>query len=91
MVPSFAELSKLENGGIKVYFTHPYSSWEKGTNECHIPDAPAFNPKRQKLEQVRNCRYPVHGRPHERFATQIAALPTPDELFEQQLDIVYAA
>lgn len=29
----FANLSLLEDGKLKVYFTHPYSSWEKGTNE----------------------------------------------------------
>ena len=31
----FAGLSLFENGSLKVYFTHPYSSFEKGTNECH--------------------------------------------------------
>jgi IS30 family transposase len=31
----FANLSLFEDGKLKVYFTHPYSSWEKGTNECH--------------------------------------------------------
>ena len=31
----FANLSKIENNGTSVYFTHPYTSCEKGTNECH--------------------------------------------------------
>lgn len=31
----FSGLPLLENGKLKVYFTHPYSSCEKGTNECH--------------------------------------------------------
>jgi len=31
----FAQLHTLEPGKTKVYFTHPYSSWEKGINECH--------------------------------------------------------
>ena len=31
----FAELAKLEdNTKTKVYFAHPYSSWERGSNEC---------------------------------------------------------
>ena len=30
-----AGLSLLEDGKLKVYFTHPYSSCEKGSNECH--------------------------------------------------------
>lgn len=29
----FANLSKIENNGTSVYFTHPYTSCEKGTNE----------------------------------------------------------
>ena len=28
----FANLSKIENNGTSVYFTHPYTSCEKGTN-----------------------------------------------------------
>ena len=35
----FAELSLLENGQLKVYFIHPYSSCEKGTNEMPQPYA----------------------------------------------------
>ena len=31
----FANLSQVEAKGISVYFTHPYSSYEKGTNEYH--------------------------------------------------------
>ena len=31
----FARLAELVSQGTSVYFTHPYSSWEKGTNECH--------------------------------------------------------
>jgi len=25
----------LQGLGIEAYFTHPYSSWERGTNERH--------------------------------------------------------
>ncbi len=31
----FADLSLLEDGKLNMYFTLPYFSWEKGTNECH--------------------------------------------------------
>ena len=41
----FAGISLLENGTLKVYFTHPYSSCEKGTNECHNRMLRRFIPK----------------------------------------------
>ena len=30
----FATLSALKDYGVDVYFTHPYSSWERPQNEC---------------------------------------------------------
>ena len=41
----FAEPSVQETTGIQVYFTHPFSSWEKGTNECHNRMLRRFIPK----------------------------------------------
>lgn len=45
----FAGLSLLENGKLKVYFTHPYSSCEKGTNECHNRMLRRFIPKGKSI------------------------------------------
>ena len=45
----FANLSLLEDGKLKVYFTHPYSSWEKGTNECHNKMLRRFIPKGKSI------------------------------------------
>lgn len=41
----FANLSNIENNGISAYFTHPYTSCEKGTNECHNKMLKRFIPK----------------------------------------------
>ena len=45
----FANLSLFEDGKLKVYFTHPYSSWEKGTNECHNKMLRRFIPKGKSI------------------------------------------
>ena len=46
----FANLSNIENNGISVYFTHPYTSCEKGTNECHNKMLRRFIPKGKSID-----------------------------------------
>lgn len=87
----FADLSLLEDGKLKVYFTHPYSSWEKGTNECHNKMLRRFIPKGKSISDYdaddicffADC---INGLPR-----KILGYVTPEELFEQQLDSIYAA
>lgn len=86
----FAELSAQETADTKVYFTHPFSSWEKGTNECHNRMLRRFIPKRKQISD-----YSIDDTLF--FADCINALPrkilgyhTPEELFETELDRIYA-
>lgn len=44
----FANLYQFEVIGIEIYFTHPYTSCEKGTNECHNKMLRRFIPKGKK-------------------------------------------
>lgn len=86
----FAKLAELASHGIKVYFTHPYSSWEKGTNECHNKLLRRFIPK-----GVSRAGYSAEDIAY--MADWANTLPrkllgyrTPDELFEAELDHIYA-
>ena len=87
----FGMLSELKEDGVKVYFAHPYSSWERGTNECHNRMLRRFIPKGKSIENY-SCEDILF------FADKINALPrkilgyhTPEELFERELDRIYAA
>ena len=88
----FTRLSELEEdgAGVKVYFAHPYSSWERGTNECHNRMLRRFIPKGKSIADYSEEDIQF-------FADRINALPrkilgyqTPEELFEQELDRIYA-
>lgn len=87
----FANLSMFEDGKLKVYFTHPYSSWEKGTNECHNKMLRRFIPKGKSISDYdaddicffADC---INGLP-----IKILGYCTPEALFESYLDAIYAA
>lgn len=87
----FAELSDFESSAIGVYFTHPYSSWEKGTNECHNKMLRRFIPKGKSIADYSaddilffaDC---INGLPR-----KLLGYCTPEELFNNQLDQIYTA
>ena len=100
----FANLSQIESKGIAVYFTHPYSSYEKGTNECHNKMLRRFIPKGKSIDDYSADDIPKGKSINDYsaddilyFADKINNLPrkilgyrTPEELFEQELDRIYA-
>lgn len=86
----FSGLSLFEDGKLKVYFTHPYSSWEKGSNECHNRMLRRFVPKGKSIsdytaDQICFFADCINGLPR-----KILNYATPEELFELQLDEIYA-
>ena len=86
----FSMLSMLEKYNIGVYFTHPYSSCEKGTNECHNKMLRRFIPKGKSIndydaEDICFFADCINGLPR-----KILNYATPEDLFELQLDKIYA-
>jgi len=88
----FADLSTLENGtDTNVYFTHPFSSFEKGTNERHNGLIRRFIPKGKRMSNYSADDIAFIEDWMNTLPRRILGYKTPEELFELQLDIIYAA
>lgn len=88
----FADLSTLEDDSdTKVYFTHPYSSFEKGTNECHNGLIRRFIPKGKRMSDYSASDISFIEEWMNTLPRRILQYKTPEDLFEAQLDIIYAA
>lgn len=87
----FADFAQVEIWGPKVYFAHPYSSWERPQNERHNGLFRAFVPKGVSMEQFSDedilaAADELNGRPRRKLRYR-----TPEELFDAFLDSLYAA
>ena len=86
----FARLAELASQGTSVYFTHPYSSWEKGTNECHNRLLRRFIPKGVSMAgySAEDIAYMADWA--NTLPRKILGYRTPEELFDEELDRIYA-
>lgn len=86
----FSKLAQLEqNSQTRVYFTHPYSSFEKGSIERHNGLIRRFIPKKTRIkdvsdEELSHIELWCNNMPRRLFKYRTA-----DELFEEQLDLIY--
>lgn len=88
--PEFETFSKFESLGTKIYFTHPYSSWERPQNERHNGLLRDFIPKGMSIElftdeDILNMADELNQRPR-----RILGYHSPTELFDMFLDEVYS-
>lgn len=87
----FSLLSGLEDvSKTLVYFAHPYTSCEKGSVERHNGLIRRFIPKGRRIdsfsdEQIYQIEVWCNSLPR-----KILGYSTPDELFEEELDRIYA-
>ncbi len=86
----FETFTQLESLGTKVYFAHPYSSWERPQNERHNGILRQYIPKGTDIdgysdEDILNIADEINSRPRRTLGYQ-----TPAELFNTFLDEVYA-
>jgi IS30 family transposase len=74
-----------------VYFAHPFTSCEKGTNERHNGIIRRFIPKGKRIdsytaEEISNIEVWCNS-----LLRKILGYRTPDEVFEAELDRIYQA
>ncbi len=87
----FADLSTLESEtDTKVYFTHPYSSFEKGTNERHNGLIRRFIPKGKRMSDYSSDDIAFIEDWMNTLPRRILNYKTPEELFEIHLDDIYS-
>ena len=87
----FADLSTIETeANTKIYFTHPYSSFEKGTNERHNGLIRRFIPKGKRVSDYSYDDIAFVEDWMNTLPRRILKYKTPEELFESQLDQIYA-
>lgn len=87
----FANLSTLEiETDTNVYFTHPYSSFEKGTNERHNSLIRRFIPKGKRISDYTSDDIAFIEEWINTIPRRILNYKTPEELFEAHLDKIYA-
>lgn len=88
----FADLSTLESiTDTNIYFTHPYSSFEKGTNERHNGLIRRFLPKGTRMADCSIDTIAFIEDWCNTLPRKILGYRTPEELFEAELDRIYAA
>ena len=87
----FADLSIIESYKSDAFFTHPYSSCEKGTNERHNGLIRRFIPKGKRISDYDLDDIAFIEEWMNTLPRKILGYKTPEELFEKQLDQIYAA
>jgi IS30 family transposase len=88
----FSELHELESiSSTKVYFTHPYSSFERGTNERHNGLIRRFIPKGKSINDYADEDISFIEEWMNSLPRKILGYNTPEELFEYELDAIYAS
>lgn len=88
----FAELTSIEvDAETKVYFTHPYSSFERGTNERHNGLIRRFIPKGKRMSDYSLDDIAFIEEWMNTLPRRLLRYKTPEELFDIQLDTIYAS
>lgn len=87
----FTEFNQIEKHGTKVYFAHPYTSWERAQNERHNGLLRKYVPKGVSIENFSDEEILWAADALNSLPRKNLGYCTPEELFEAFLDLICAA
>ncbi|MBO2535943.1 IS30 family transposase [Rummeliibacillus suwonensis] len=81
----FSELAEKFQESMGIYFTHPYSSWERGTNENHNRMIRRWIPKGTAIEDYSRSYIQSVEHKMNHLPRRIHGFKTPHEMFEEEV------
>ena len=76
---------------MPVYFAHPYSSWERGTNERQNGLVRLFIPKSKYITQVSDRTIRRAEEWINKIPRKLFNYSSSEELFEEEISLIYTA
>ena len=86
----FERLAEIESWGSKVYFAHPYSSWERPQNERHNRLFRRYVPKGRSIDDYSAEQILSYADEMNAYPRRILGYSSPEEFFDEFLDQVYS-
>jgi integrase core domain protein len=86
----FKVIKSLEKFGVQIYFTHPYSSWERAQNERHNRLFRRYVPKGVSIENYTDEQIMWFADEMNDMPRRQLGYSTPAELFDEFLNQVYS-
>lgn len=75
----------------EVYFAHPYSSWERGTNENHNGIIRRFIPKGIKISTIAESTIKKINIWMNNYPRKLLGYKTSFEMFNDNLELLFTA
>ncbi len=77
-----------ENTGMKIYFAHPYSSWERGTNKNTNGLIRSYLPKGTNFNEISENQLQIFQKKLNNRIRKIIGYKTPLEMINIELKLV---
>ncbi len=81
-----SEFRSLNNHGIDIYYAHPYSAWERGSNERHNGLIRRFIPKGKAIRDLTHSQIERVQDWCNNLPRKILGYRRPAEMFQQELE-----